>query len=328
MSKQLRNLLSFLPLLIAILMVSLAFLWPSRQSQRPLHFELILKSSANDNEFWQMVQYGARTAARDYQVQVQITGPRSETDVESQNRLVYEALEREPSAILLAPLDLQASLPAAQAVRSQGIPLVTLDSDLAEDLSMAHVGTDNLRAGQKLAELVQVYSEPMDKVAIIAHVATSSTAKERIEGLKLGLSGSPRELIGPFYCNSNRETAKELCQQLLTVHPDLKLIVGTNEWSACGAGDGVEALNLKDQVHVIGFDSSPTEASFIEKGIFKGVVVQKAFNIGYQSIETAVQLMQGKVVPKRLDSGSEKITLDTLHSPEGQKSMFPFIAQD
>jgi len=92
-----------------------------------------------------------------------------------------------------------------------------------------------------------------------------------------------------------------------------------------GVASTIQYLKLKDKVKVIGFDCTPQEVDFIEDGIIQATVVQKPFNMGYLGIKYAINAIDGKSVPTRIDTGSEVIDKTNMYTPENQKLLFPFV---
>ena len=74
----------------------------------------------------------------------------------------------------------------------------------------------------------------------------------------------------------------------------------------------------------MGIDSSLESIQFLEAGVMQGLVVQKPFNMGYLSVEKAVQLLEGVQVERNIDSGSKLITRENMYTDENQKLLFPF----
>ena len=64
----------------------------------------------------------------------------------------------------------------------------------------------------------------------------------------------------------------------------------------------------------------------LEEGVSEGLVIQKAFNMGYLGgwREAAVELAQGGHVPMNRDSGSVLVTKDNMYIGIYQKLLFPF----
>ena len=102
----------------------------------------------------------------------------------------------------------------------------------------------------------------------------------------------------------------------------MNMIVGLNEYSAVGAARAVKELGLEKEIRMAGIDSSE-EIQLLEEGIFEALVVQKPFNMGYLSVETAVRLVRGEKTEKIQNSGSALITKETMYTEENQKLLFP-----
>lgn len=52
------------------------------------------------NDFWTSLILGTEMAAKEYRADIEIMAPEDENDVEGQNRLLEEAIEKKPDAIL------------------------------------------------------------------------------------------------------------------------------------------------------------------------------------------------------------------------------------
>ena len=69
-------------------------------------------------------------------------------------------------------------------------------------------------------------------------------------------------------------------------YPDLKMVAGMNEYSSVGAGTCSKvSQEQKTGLQVVGIDSSQEAVQLMENGVFKGLVVQKAFKMGYLGCE-------------------------------------------
>ena len=113
------------------------------------------------HEFWKSVHYGVRQAAEELgDVVVLWKGPITEEDREGQINVMQDFITRGVDGICLAPLDSQALVPVVKEARSEGIPTVIFDSDLADDgaVKVSYVATDNYAGGalaaRRLAEAI------------------------------------------------------------------------------------------------------------------------------------------------------------------------------
>lgn len=300
------------------------------------HVIAILKSITRDNDFWPELEKGIRAAGTQYNMTVEVRGPALESDVDRQNVIIEESIARKPDIIILAPGDYNRSAEYVKKIRDAGITLVLVDSDTAERLGVTLVATDNVLAGKKvgmlLTDAIQKKREAgrangVEKVAILSYVQNSSTARDREKGVTAYLKEQEIPFIGPYYTQSNARTAEDMTRQILHDHPDVTYLVGLNEWSAVGASRALVALEKQDEIKVVGFDSSRTEAGFLEQEVLYGIVAQNPYSMGYLSVESAVKRIRGEAVLNMIDSGSHAITKETMYDLENEKLLFPFQDQ-
>ena len=111
--------------------------------------------------------------------------------------------------------------------------------------------------------------------------------------------------------------------ELMEKYPDIDLVAGLNEYSAVGAARAIKEKGRQD-IRVVGIDSSLEEIQFLEEGIFEIIVIQNPFKMGYLGVEAAASLLNGEKVVKHIDSGCELISNDSVYTEENQKLLFPF----
>ena len=131
-------------------------------------------------------------------------------------------------------------------------------------------------------------------------------------------------MVEVVYCNSQFDKATELTEQLMEKYPDLKMIAGMNEYSSVGAARAVQNYDMKDKIQVVGIDSSQEAVQLMEKGVFKGFVVQKAFKMGYLGVTETVRMLKKNGYDKNVNSGCQLVTPDNMYSSEIEKLIFPF----
>jgi ribose transport system substrate-binding protein len=89
----------------------------------------------------------------------------------------------------------------------------------------------------------------------------------------------------------------------MRAHPDLKGLYGSNEGAAIGIVHAVQELDKKGDLVVIGFDSGKDQIDAINSGLMAGAITQNPVGIGYETVKAAVEHLQGKTLPKSIDTG-------------------------
>lgn len=300
---------------------------PGDDPSSAFRIEVILKARANPPDFWRVVEQGVAVAAEEQRVVCNITAPQMEKDIDDQIELVEQAIARSPDAIILAACDYDRLRPVCEQAVEKGILLVTLDSDVNYEGRRCFISTDNYEIGRKLALLVDVETGEADKFGVVGHVASTSTAVERRDGLLENVEGAGGRLAAIAYCESSEELAEQRAMEMLREHPDIKCMVGLNESSAIGVAEAVSALG-RGQIPVIACDSSQRQIEFMESGIIKAFVIQNPFNMGYLAVTSTVKLLRGESVPAVVHTESVVIRKEDLYSPQNQKLLFPFTGDE
>lgn len=292
--------------------------------ERRMSLVYIPKVEDSTNDFWKALILGTKMAAKEYNADIEIKAPNEENDIERQNELLKEAISEEPDAILFSPSSFTESNDLLKEAKEKGIRISFIDSYTEEKVQDLTVATDNLEAGEKLGKFASTLLGPDDQIAIVAHVKGVSTAVEREEGFRKGLGDLAKNIVEVVYCDSQYEKSRKLTQELMEKYPNLKMVAGMNEYSSVGAARAVKAAGAKDRIQVVGVDSSQEAVQLMENGVFKGLVVQKAFKMGYIGVKETILMLRGKSYEKDINSGCELVTPDNMYDSEIEKLLFPF----
>lgn len=297
-----------------------------RQQNKNTPYSLIYipKADGGKDDFWTSLISGARMAAKEYSSKIQIMAPETEQDVERQNELLSEAIRQKPDAILFSPSSFTESDELLKQAKTKGIPVVFIDSYVEEDVQDITVSTDNLEAGKKLGEYAKSLLNKDSEIAVVSHVQGVSTAVEREAGFCEGLGSYEENIVEVVYCDSLFEKSYELTKDLMEKYPNLELIAGMNEFSSVGAARAVRDAGKEGKIKIIGVDSSQEAVDLMERGVFQGIVVQRAFKMGYLGVKETIRMLDGEKVEKKIDSGCELVTPENMYDSEIEKLIFPF----
>ena len=311
-------------LIAASVVIFIGLLKPEATQTRKCSLIYIPKIRDDTNDFWTSVISGCRMAAEEYESELEIMAPDKEENVEEQNRLLRAAIEKKPDAILFSPSSMNASDELLKEAKDKGIRIPYIDSYTKEDLQDLTVATDNVNAGRMMGEYARTLLDKDSKIAIVSHVKGVSTAVEREQGFREGLGDYAENIVETVYCNSLYEKSYELAQKLMEKYPDLEMIAGMNEYSAVGVGRAVSDAGVKDRIDVVGVDCSQEAINLMEMGVYKGIIVQKAFRMGYIGVEETIHMLNGDAVEKNIDSGCELVTPENMYDSDIERLIFPF----
>ena len=267
-------------------------------------------------DFWNSVQAGARAAAAELDsTAITWKGTSDESDVAGQIRIIESFVNQGVDAIVVAATDSKGLVPTLREAQKQGIPVVTIDSGTAPQISESFIATDNMKAAGKAADLIAEATGGQGTVALIPYVAGASTSNAREQGFKERLKEHPGlELVTTRYSKSSYNRAMTVTEDILTSHPDLDAVFAANEPSVLGAAQALKSRGQAEDVTLVGFDASPREIEGVRSGTIHGLVVQNPYQMGYRGVKQAMRAIKGESVKKQIDSGSTVVTSENLES--------------
>lgn len=264
---------------------------------------IALVSKGFQHQFWQAVKIGAEQAAEELGATVTFEGPDGEGAVDRQLDMISAAMAKKPSAIGIAAIDSQATVPLLRTAQKDGIPVIAFDSGVASDIPVTTASTDNLAsaalAADKLAELIG----GSGKVAVVSFDQTSQTGIERRDGFvdQMKSTHPDIEIVAIEYGGGDHLKSAEITKTLLQAYPDLKGIFGTNEGSAIGVAIGKKESG--SDIVVIGYDSGKAQTDAVREGVIAGAITQNPVGIGYETVKAGIAAANGETVPVHIDTG-------------------------
>ena len=273
-------------------------------------------------DFWSVVEQGVEEAAKEFGVDVVITGPEHERQIDRQINIVNRIIEDEPPLLILAASDYYLLGESVAVAAEKNIPVITVDSGVNSPHPVSFIATNNIEAGAKAGnEMKRLLPDaPVGSIAIVSHIRETATAIEREAGVRQALDGTT--VAGTWFCENDEEIAYNHTMRLLE-DPDIRGIVALNEIVTLGVARAVRDAGAADRIIVVGFDNAPEELAFLEQGIIRATVVQRPYNMGYMAVKTAVEYLGGRKVDPVIDTGAVLITAENMFRREYQELLFP-----
>lgn len=285
---------------------------------------VIVKMDSGD--FWPVVRMGAEAAGKEFGVNVSYAGPQEEDDIDGQIQLVKNAIDAKYDAIVIASCDYNRLVGITDKAASLKIPVIVIDSAINSNTVKSFIATDNIDAGAKAGEALVKYCGEDNDIAVMNFVKGAATAEQREEGFLKYIQQYPNiKVVSKEYCFSDEKLAEDLTRKVLDKNNNIDAFVCLNAYSTVGVAKAIKSLNLDERIKIIGFDSTPVETSLIEKGVIQATVIQNPFSMGYLGVKSAVAAIDGKSLPKFIDTGAKVIDKENMYYPENQKLVFPFV---
>ena len=280
---------------------------------------------ATSHVFWVAVEKGAKAAGKEFNVEIEWNGPAAETDFSRQIQIVDSMINRRVDAIALAATERKALVASVERAMKQGIPVTIFDSGLDTENYTSYVATNNFEAGQLGARALAKLIGGKGDVAMVMHVPGSVSTGDRERGFEdvMKREFPDIKIVGKQFGLSDRAKSRTVAENFLTAHPQLAGLFGSTEPSSTGAALAVKARGLSGKVKVVAFDASDNLVDDLKGGTIQAMVVQDPFKMGYETVKTLVEKLDGKTPAKRLDLPAKVIFAEDAGKPENQRLLSP-----
>lgn len=313
---------------LLILAAAIAFLgglaaFMSRSQER-YRVAMIVKST--ESAFFKSIFSGAGAAATEYNIALTTEGPESEEDYETQNEMIYRAVEDGADALVISAVDYTNNAGAVDWAAAKEIPVIVIDSDVNSSEVKFHIGTDNEEAGRMAARAALDGTKGEICAGIVNFDENTANGQQREQGFReeMEKSGRVKALI-TINVASTTEEAREATKELILAHPEINLITTFNEWTSLGVGWAIRDLEKKDEISVVAFDSNVVSVGMLETGEVDALIVQNPYAMGYLGVEKAWEILSGrKVEGEKLDTETTIVTRENMFLEEYQKILFLF----
>ena len=259
---------------------------------------LVMKSLAND--FFATMAAGAtqHQAAHAAEYELLVSGIRNETDLGGQVNLVEQAVAQGATAIVIAPADSRALVPALRRAQQQGVVIVNIDNRLDADvvrdagLQVAFVGPDNREGARRVGEVLAQRLKPGDEVAIIEGVTTAANGRARRAGFEDAMMAAGMKIVAVQSGEWEMDKANGVAANLLTAHPALRALLCANDNMAIGAAATVAAAGRSKDVRIVGFDDIAAIKPLLADGRVVATADQHADRLAVAGIELALKALK------------------------------------
>lgn len=299
-------------------------------------YKIAVIPKGTTHEFWNAIHAGARKAERELKaegvnLQVIWKGPLREDDREQQIQVVENFVGQRLSGLVLAPLDRRGLVaPVETAVRAK-IPVVLIDSDLDSKAPASFVATDNREGGRIAArELGRMLGGKGNVIMLRLQVGSASTeAREEgfLEVMRKDFPGI-KLLSTDQHGGVTRDTAKRASENLLNrFGRQVNGIFCCNESTGVGMLLALRDAGLAGKVRLVAFDAGETLIAGLRSGHVDGLVAQNPMRMGYLGVKHMVDVLRGRPVPARVDTGVGFVTRANLDAPELAEFVRPPLDQ-
>jgi len=266
--------------------------------------------------FWHAVRAGAEQAGSEFGFEISWNGPDRETNSARQIQLIDDAMQRNVSGVVLAPVDRFALAPAVDRLAASKIPCAIIDSGVQSIQFVSFASTDNYAGGMLAARRMGKVLNGEGNVLVIRHLDGSQSTRRRVNGFVETLTNEfPAIKIADSQSGQDTvETAMETTEQMLKRNPDVQGLFACNITTSLGALQALEKAN-RSEVKMVAFDPDPALLDGMRRGQIDAIILQDPYKMGYDGVKALAMHLKGEPVTRIIDTGVAVATTESLSDP-------------
>lgn len=285
---------------------------------------------ATSHLFFVSVHAGVNAAAHDFHVNVLWNGPQNETDYARQIEIVDSMITQQVSAIAISATDQEALVaPVERAIRA-GIPVTVFDSAVNVNNYVSFIATDNYGAGCTAARTLAGFINARGKVGMVMQKPGGTSTVLREQGFDATISKEfPNiQVVARQYGMADPAKSRTAAEDILTAHPDLAGIFASSEAASLGSIQAIKNRNLSGKIKLVTFDFSKAHVEALKDGTINAMLVQNPYQLGYQSVKSLIEKLNGQTPPKKMELPARVIVKADLDKPDVRALIEPEWLKD
>jgi inositol transport system substrate-binding protein len=275
-----------------------------------------------DDNFLTALRASMKERARQLNVPLQFED--AGNDIGRQLNQIENFIALHVDAIIVNPVDTDATPRMTRLVSAAGIPLVYVNrmpADKQLPARVSFVGSDETQSGTlQMTEVCRLLGGRGDIVVLMGEL-TNQSARQRTEDIQQVLARPAcrgMRVLDKQTANWKRTEAADLVTNWLSAGVRPAAVVANDDEMAIGAIQALKQAHVLASTLVAGIDATPDALAAMKAGELRVTVFQNAPAQGKGAVDTALQLIRHEQVPSFVWVPFELVTPDNLASYLGR----------
>ena len=284
------------------------------------HYDITLMEVSLAAYYYQGIAYGAEKAAKEAGVTLHITAGQGYTTPTLQLQQAENVLQRGTDAIVLAPVDIQGSVPVVQAAKKKKVPVVNISTEVVDPYVYTVMQDDYLMGKAGADEIHRLLPNGGEGI-IMGGPANATWSRKRVAGFQdqvkakypnLKIVDAPTQLVDPA------EGLKDF-QNSIQAHPNIKWIYSVFYYVLLP--DSLPAQYRKLPFSTTSYE--PSSIKSLQKGTLKSTLPVLPIWMGYYGVGTAIQKLNGQEPTRTNCLPFPPLTKASIGSKLANAELFP-----
>ncbi len=253
-----------------------------------------------------------KAAAGKHKDKINVIFQDAQDDTPTQQAQIKQFAEQGVDLIIVSPKESRPFVQPINDAVKKGVPVIVLDRDVPGANYTCFIGGDNKQIGREAGKFMKRLLKGSGNVVELKGLMTSTPAQDRHNGFMEGIAGSKIKIIFDADCQWKEPKAQAEMRSALSRFPVIDAVYGHNDPSAHGAylAAKQEGKGREKTIKFLGIDGLPGEGQkYVRDGILTATFVYPT--CGPEAIDTALKILSGEQVDKRIILPTRTITKET-----------------
>lgn len=214
---------------------------------------------------------------------------------------IEDMIQQGVNVIFLNCVDSKAVAPALQQCKEANIPVIAIDSPVADSsLAACTVASDNVQAGKLCADALAKKIGEKGDIVMYENTLKVVTA-DRSKGFEAEIKKYHNiKIVNRQNGAPSIDAAMPVMENFLQANPEIVGAFALNDPAAQGMISAIISSKKQGQVNVVSVDGSANGKKLIKEGKQLGSAAQSPDVIGQKAVETAYKILNKQTVEKSI----------------------------
>jgi len=271
-------------------------------------------SQCNLGEPWRVQMDADVRAAAESHTNLRVIFKDAQNNSLTQRAQVEEFVEQGVDLLIISPKEAAPLTAPVAAAYQGGIPVIVLDRAVQGDQYTTFIGADNVRIGREAGTWIREALHGRGKIVELKGLMTSTPGQDRNRGFLEGLAldrNPGLEVVFTGEMQWLEPNARREMESALATHGDIDAVYAHNDPGGHGAWLAARAAGREHEMLFVGIDALPHEGQqYVAQGILDATFLYPTG--GAEAIETALAILEGREVPKKIVLGTRLFTTENV----------------
>ena len=282
---------------------------------------VIMVNALNGHPVYEQQAEGARKAAEDYGVNLEIVGPTMGAVSGSSDYVIAmeNAITLAPDVMICEPYD-PIVFPSVKQATAAGIPVFcTSNLPESDEDYITCIGTGNYAYGQTAVDMIAEAADGKANILVMVGALTTTNQAEMLQGMRDRIAEKYPDIkiVDAVADENDLSKAVALFQDNFNTYPEIDTVVMLEATGGPGAAQVAREMNK--EVRILDIDAVAETIDNIIAGDEWATMAQNFFKRGYESVRMAYEYYTSggtAEFPKYVDSGTVLITAENAATYE------------